>query len=446
MIHQRSNTPIPSTPIRKRSTVSTSPSKSSTRNNNNNNRHNVRVVVRIRPLNKHEINQQAVIYPILDEFNNNEYSGTLPEMHPVLLPASPISEQSTTSSIGNSIQSSTSSKRSFSFRRPKVLKNLLSKKNRDPKKMDIPTTAGSSSTINQEPANTKQNTSNGTVSEHGVDVESSKKVYPSTCMASNRPFDFDAVFGSTVTQHELYHHSVGDGLIPNLLHHGRNTTIIAYGMTGAGKSYTMSNVDGVIYHAVNDLFLAKVESNDHISVSLSCYEIYTEEVHDLLGQETNAQEPHTPLKLRDNGDNVSVVGLNEIAVDTVDQVRELLDHAQIRRTTSRTCSNERSSRSHAVYILTIQSSSDTNKGNTTKLTFVDLAGSERIKESGVIGNQRKESIHINKDLFVLAKVISSLHDRSGHIPYRDSKLTRLLRDSLGGTIMHIFLVRFFRRI
>jgi Kinesin motor domain len=121
--------------------------------------------------------------------------------------------------------------------------------------------------------------------------------------------------------------------------------------------------------------------------------------------------------------------LNLVTVDNLSQVRELLDHAQFRRTTGCTRLNERSSRSHAIYTLSVT----IDDSVTAKLTLVDLAGSERIKESGVVGSQRKESIHINKDLFVLGKVVASLHERSGHVPYRDSKLTRLLRDSLGGT-------------
>jgi Kinesin motor domain len=260
--------------------------------------------------------------------------------------------------------------------------------------------------------------------------------YPTLCRAADRTFTFDAVYGPTVAQQEFYRNCFGEALLTDLLNSGYNTTIIACGMTGAGKSYTMSNVDGVIYHAVSHLFREIEGSKKCVSVKLSCFEIYIEEVKDLLGLDM----ANSGLKIRDNGENVSVIGLSEISVDHVDQVRELLDHAQMRRTTNSTGSNQRSSRSHAIYSLTIHSSDGLPSiGCNSKLTFVDLAGSERIKDSGVIGNQRKESIHINTDLFALSKVISSLHDQNSHIPYRDCKLTRLLRESLGGNCRTILI-------
>jgi len=216
----------------------------------------------------------------------------------------------------------------------------------------------------------------------------------------------------------------------------------------------MSCADGVVARAVQDIFQSTAgttaggERSDNKcqkTIHMSCLEIYAEELRDLLGD--------TPLRLRDHGEVVSVIGLRQVTVESVDQVQELLQKATERRLTGATNLNEHSSRSHAVYTITVttttyddnNTSGDTttatadgngsNKSNTqsAKMTLVDLAGSERITKTGVKGIHRKESININKDLFTLGKVVSSLSKKGlHHIPYRESKLTRLLRDALGG--------------
>lgn len=219
----------------------------------------------------------------------------------------------------------------------------------------------------------------------------------------------------------------------------------------------MSCADGVVAKAVQDIFQSTAagsacadggerddnKSKSQKTIHMSCLEIYAEELRDLLGD--------APLRLRDHGEGVSVVGLRRVEVNSVDQVQELLQKATERRLTGATVLNERSSRSHAVYTITVTTAtkdsnidnndigdtdgSVSNKSNTqtAKLTLVDLAGSERITKTGVNGTQRKESININKDLFTLGKVVSSLSKKGlHHIPYRESKLTRLLSDALGG--------------
>ena len=271
------------------------------------------------------------------------------------------------------------------------------------------------------------------------------------------------------------------------------------GVTGAGKTYTMSGPkeaqalagvssvgnlptsnrrkevslnddDGVIARAIYDLFRVKqeyVNTGNKVNIRLSCLEIYQDELRDLLVDSDNLDQvssgpaaPVSPLKLRDIGDAEGVVvrGLETISVHSIQQVKTLMNRALLRRTTAATSMNERSSRSHAVCTLTVTitppSSGTTNatakrnrKGSSTtvtaKLTLVDLAGSERIKQTGVVGVHKQESININKDLFVLGKVVSALAEKAKagskvvHVPYRDSKLTRLLRDSLGGTFVVI---------
>ena len=308
--------------------------------------------------------------------------------------------------------------------------------------------------------------------------------------AQGKQFDYDAVFSPTATQKEVYERSVGDAVRRNIFR-GYNTTIIAYGQTGSGKTYTMggrrdaelalgadtspssstnrklvdafpehsedpaptsfaiAEDDGIIPRAIHELFKAKQrhESAGEVSMQLTYLEIYNDELRDLLADGGGSP---SSLKLCDHGDDgVLVKGLTSIAVTAPDQVKQLMDAAATRRTTGSTRMNMRSSRSHAIcsLLVTINPAThgDSSKNMSSraevisaKLTLVDLAGSERIKETGVVGMQQQESININKDLFVLGKVVSALAEQrksnstASHVPYRDSKLTRLLRDSLGG--------------
>lgn len=217
------------------------------------------------------------------------------------------------------------------------------------------------------------------------------------------------------------------------------------------SSFTIEEDDGIIPRAVHDLFKAKQrhESAGEVSIQLTYLEIYNDELRDLLVD--GGDEPEN-LKLCDHGDDgVVVKGLTCVTVKSTELVKQLMESAAKRRTTASTRMNMRSSRSHAICSLLVtidpatqsglnQSSSMSTRAEviTAKLTLVDLAGSERIKETGVSGLHQQESININKDLFVLGKVISSLAEKTKasrskvHVPYRDSKLTRLLRDSLGG--------------
>jgi hypothetical protein len=217
------------------------------------------------------------------------------------------------------------------------------------------------------------------------------------------------------------------------------------------SSFTIEEEDGIIPRAVHDLFKAKQrhESAGEVSIQLTYLEIYNDELRDLLVD--GGDEPEN-LKLCDHGDDGIVVkGLTCVTVKSTATVKQLMESAAKRRTTASTRMNMRSSRSHAICSLLVtinpatqtgsnQSSSMSTRAEviTGKLTLVDLAGSERIKETGVSGIHQQESININKDLFVLGKVISSLAEKTKasrskvHVPYRDSKLTRLLRDSLGG--------------
>lgn len=220
--------------------------------------------------------------------------------------------------------------------------------------------------------------------------------------------------------------------------------------------------DGIIPRAVYDLFLARDErGRESVKVELSYMEIYNEECRDLLDDCNNCDNggssPPKDLAIREGADGgVVVMGLRSVEVDSPVEVSEIMAKAALRRATASTNMNAVSSRSHAICTLTVtilpkSSSSSSNKHDnggdasdgemTAKLTLVDLAGSERIKRTGAEGKRMKEGININKGLFVLGQVVSTLSEMgqqadgtssSAHVPYRDSKLTRLLQDSLGG--------------
>lgn len=214
--------------------------------------------------------------------------------------------------------------------------------------------------------------------------------------------------------------------------------------------------EGLIPRFVYDLFENIDSSVDaervaQFKISVSFLEIYGEDVFDLIPCEGRSTAERPSLMVRENeGGNVVVQGLQQVKVDTAEQAVEYLMHGMKNRITAATLMNAGSSRSHAVYVITLE---QTNGGEddghtiTSKLTFVDLAGSERIGRTHAEGKLKKEGIQINSGLFCLGQVINGLADdqrlKSGvkqtHIPYRNSKLTHLLKDALGGNSQTLFL-------
>ena len=239
-----------------------------------------------------------------------------------------------------------------------------------------------------------------------------------------------------------------------------------------------SQSDGIIARAVFDLFKAKAaleNGTERVKITMSYLEIYNEQAIDLLvnnnKDEDNVDSSSTFLQVRDSKDGVTIPNLTHHSVSCPNDVTNLIHLASKKRATASTNMNAVSSRSHAICTLNVSiapndihengggmdddcsprslSSSDQN-GMKAKLTLVDLAGSERMKRTGAEGKRMKEGININKGLFVLGQVVSALSEmgqRSGssggsgsHIPYRDSKLTRLLQDSLGGKLLWLVLI------
>jgi kinesin family protein 4/21/27 len=273
----------------------------------------------------------------------------------------------------------------------------------------------------------------------------------------DRRFEFDYVFTSDTPQQNIYELTTVPLL--NRVFDGYNATILAYGQTGSGKTYTvgtsfggnggdMNETAGIIPRAVHELFQRRSSLKRRCDVRVSFLEIHHEEIHDLLAPV--GVEKSAPLIVREMIEGGLVVaGLTSHVVETAEEVERLLARGALCRATASTQMNAHSSRSHAVCTFSLEigfeGQLDSNSEEESavekigKLTLVDLAGSERAKRTGASGERLKEGISINRGLLALGNVISVLADMSGkdhttaHVPYRDSKLTRILQESLGGS-------------
>ncbi|AWP09081.1 putative kinesin-like protein KIF3B isoform 2 [Scophthalmus maximus] len=263
---------------------------------------------------------------------------------------------------------------------------------------------------------------------------------PREASASEPPkvFTFDSVYDWNSKQIDLYDETFRPLVDSVLL--GFNGTIFAYGQTGTGKTYTMEGVRndperrGVIPNSFEHIFTHISRSqNQQYLVRASYLEIYQEEIKDLLSKDQSHR-----LELRERPDTgVYVKDLSSFVTKSVREIEHVMNVGNQNRSVGSTNMNEHSSRSHAIFVITVECSEldeeEENHIRVGKLNLVDLAGSERQTKTGAQGERLKEATKINLSLSALGNVISALVDgRSSHIPYRDSKLTRLLQDSLGG--------------
>ena len=253
---------------------------------------------------------------------------------------------------------------------------------------------------------------------------------------TNFPFAFDRIFDSNSTQREIFD-EVGSSVIDSVMN-GYNGTMMAYGQTSSGKSFTMSGVlednelKGIIPRIVEKIYLI-IASNDSVeyNIKVSLCEIYQEKLKDLL------DTSKTNLNIREEkSKGVYIENLTEEDAYSTESVMNIIKKGINNRIVSSTNMNETSSRSHLLVIFTVSqfNSNDLSK-KTGKLFLVDLAGSEKISKTGAVGQTLEEAKGINKSLTALGMVINALTEknkRNGHIPYRDSKLTRILSESLGG--------------
>ena len=259
-----------------------------------------------------------------------------------------------------------------------------------------------------------------------------------------KTFTYDFAYGSSASQTQLFE-DLAEPIVDKALE-GFNGTIFAYGQTGSGKTYTMmgenEDVRGLIPLAVTDLFnkiAAATSANKQFLVAVSYLEIYNEVVKDLLNP-SNKQ-----LKIREHPEiGIYVEGLAELVVKNEAEVKKILQQGNRVRKVAETNMNTRSSRSHSCFTLRIEQKARLSDGRFTtlraKVNLVDLAGSERPDKTSADGQLLKEGAAINKSLSALGNVINALSKSSrGHVPYRNSKLTRLLQESLGGNSLTVMI-------
>nr|XP_020462657.1 kinesin-like protein KIF18A isoform X2 [Monopterus albus] len=249
-------------------------------------------------------------------------------------------------------------------------------------------------------------------------------------------FVFDHVFNENSTQVEVFENTT-KGVLDGVMN-GFNCAVFAYGATGAGKTHTMlgsENDPGVMYHTMKELFkrMDAAKEEKEFTVAFSYLEVYNEQIRDLLA---NAG----PLAVReDSSKGVVVQGLTLHQPKSAQHILEALDSGNRNRTQHPTDMNATSSRSHAVFQVYLRQQDKTASLNpnvcVAKMSLIDLAGSERASATKAKGARFREGANINRSLLALGNVINALADpksKKAHIPYRDSKLTRLLKDSLGG--------------
>uniref|UniRef100_A0A672F758 Kinesin-like protein n=1 Tax=Salarias fasciatus TaxID=181472 RepID=A0A672F758_SALFA len=249
-------------------------------------------------------------------------------------------------------------------------------------------------------------------------------------------FVFDHVFGENATQVDIFENTMK--VVLDSVMNGFNCTVFAYGATGAGKTHTMlgsQDDPGVMYRTMTELFNRMDDAKDEkeFTVAFSYLEVYNEQIRDLLA---NAG----PLAVREDGSKgVVVQGLTLHKPKSAEHILEALDSGNRNRTQHPTDMNATSSRSHAVFQIYLRQQDKTASLNPNvciaKMSLIDLAGSERASATNAKGARLREGANINRSLLALGNVINTLADpksKKTHIPYRDSKLTRILKDSLGG--------------
>ncbi|XP_065221800.1 kinesin-like protein KIF3A [Planococcus citri] len=255
-----------------------------------------------------------------------------------------------------------------------------------------------------------------------------------------KTFNFDVVFDKDSKQMDVYN-ELARPIVDKVLA-GYNGTILAYGQTGTGKTFTMEGINaepelrGIIPNSFAHIFghIAKAKDDIKFLVRVSYFEIYNEEIHDLLSKTCYSQN----LEIKERSDiGVYVKDLSTFIVNNAEDMERIMMMGNRRRISAATAMNITSSRSHAIFSITVETSKTGSDGRQRvkagRLHLVDLAGSERQSKTEATGQRFKEATKINLSLSTLGNVISALVDRkSSHIPYRNSKLTRILQDSLGG--------------
>ncbi|CAD6201612.1 unnamed protein product [Miscanthus lutarioriparius] len=248
---------------------------------------------------------------------------------------------------------------------------------------------------------------------------------------TKKTFKFDRVFTPNDDQDIVYVDA--SPLVTSVLD-GYNVCVFAYGQTGTGKTFTMEGTEsnrGVNYRTLEELFNIAEERKESVTydLSVSVLEVYNEQIRDLL-----ATSPSKKLEIKPNSEGQNhVPGLVQAKIENINEVWKVLQTGSNARAVGSNNVNEHSSRSHCMLCIMVRAKNLlTGECTSSKLWLVDLAGSERLAKTDVQGERLKEAQNINRSLSALGDVISALATKSSHIPYRNSKLTHLLQDSLGG--------------
>ncbi|CAP80934.1 Pc12g13070 [Penicillium rubens Wisconsin 54-1255] len=256
-----------------------------------------------------------------------------------------------------------------------------------------------------------------------------------TVNRKNNTFSFDRVFNPSAQNAEVFDEI--SQLVQSALD-GYNVCIFCYGQTGSGKTHTMSSADGMIPRAVHQIYETAQgleEKGWRYSMAGNFVEVYNENLNDLLGNPDELDKKKHEIRHDMQRGKTTITDITTVNLDSPEMVESILKNADANRSVAATKANERSSRSHSVFILKLTGQNHiTGERSEGTLNLVDLAGSERLSHSGATGERLKETQNINRSLSSLGDVISALGQgkEGGHIPYRNSKLTYLLQFSLGG--------------
>ncbi|KAJ5987788.1 hypothetical protein N7481_002998 [Penicillium waksmanii] len=256
-----------------------------------------------------------------------------------------------------------------------------------------------------------------------------------TVSRKNNNFSFDRVFGPRTQNGEVFDEI--SQLVQSALD-GYNVCIFCYGQTGSGKTHTMSSQDGMIPRAVHQIYETAQgleEKGWRYTMAGNFVEVYNENLNDLLGNPDELDKKKHEIRHDMQRGKTIITDITTVQLDSPEMVESILKNADANRSVAATKANERSSRSHSVFILKLIGENHiTGERSEGTLNLVDLAGSERLSHSGATGERLKETQNINRSLSSLGDVIAALGQGKdgGHIPYRNSKLTYLLQFSLGG--------------
>ncbi|KAI8318899.1 kinesin-domain-containing protein, partial [Martensiomyces pterosporus] len=274
----------------------------------------------------------------------------------------------------------------------------------------------------------------------GVEPNSVLRVTNPRDTTKDIKFNFDACYGAVVGQDTIYKNDVRP--LVETIFNGMSATVFCYGVTGAGKTHTIQGTEaepGIIPRALEHIFMHQQRDAYDYDIRISYYEIYKEAVYDLL----RPRDSVTPLPIREDAHRkIFVAGLSEKKVTSYEQFDALYQRACGNRSTASTKLNNHSSRSHAILTVQVQWKDDVGAGKMWcgKLHLIDLAGSEDNRRTENGKDRMAESSAINRSLFVLGQVVEALNTGSSRIPYRDSKMTRILQDSLGGESLGMMIV------